>query len=69
MVTLDGQGLFDTQDLEIRAFSCKRAFIERAAAGLDGVLSIDLGERGREVRQSGVLRGFYGRRSACAGDE
>jgi len=46
MVTLDGQVLFDSQDLEIRALSFRRAFLERTIAG-----------------------GFYGRRSACAGDE
>jgi len=56
MVTLDGQVLFDSQDLEIRALSFRRAFLERTIAGVDGVLSIDLGKRGRKVRQSGLLR-------------
>jgi len=56
MVTLDGKALFDSQDIEIRALSFRRAFFERTIAGVDGVLSIDLGNRGRKVRQSGVLR-------------
>jgi len=34
----------------------KRDREERAVAGLDGVLSIDLGRRGRRIRQKGVLR-------------
>ena len=55
-VTLDGQDLFDRQELEIEASSVKRASIERAMPGLDGVLSIDLGQRSRQVTQKGVLR-------------
>lgn len=55
-VTLDGLALFDEQGLAIEVASCRRACIERAACGLDGVLSIDLGERTREIRQRGTLR-------------
>jgi hypothetical protein len=54
--TLDGKALFDEQDLQIEAGGFERASIERAATGLDGTLSIDLGRRGRKVRQRGVLR-------------
>jgi hypothetical protein len=55
-VTLDGQSLFDGQELEIEPGSFGRDCIERAVPGLDGVLGVDLGGRGRNIRQSGVLR-------------
>ena len=54
--TLDGQSLFDEQQLEIEPGSISRDSIERTVPGLDGVLSIDVGERGREIKQRGVLR-------------
>jgi len=54
--TLDGQSLFDEQGLVIQADSVRRDSVERAVAGLDGVLSIDMGGRGRRIRQAGVLR-------------
>lgn len=55
-ITLDGQILFDEQGLEIQAGSFSRDSIERAVAGLDGVLSIDMGRRGRKIKQTGTLR-------------
>jgi len=55
-VTLDGQILFDEQQLEIEPGSTGRDSIERVVPGLDGVLSIDLGGRGRKIKQKGVLR-------------
>jgi hypothetical protein len=55
-VTLDAQMLFDEQALEITADSFSRDSIERAIPGLNGVLSIDLGLRGRKIRQTGTLR-------------
>ena len=55
-VTLDAQMLFDEQVLEISSGSFSRDSIERAISGLDGVLSIDLGQRGRKVKQTGTLR-------------
>lgn len=54
--TLDGQNLFDEQDLKIERSSVSRGSIERTVSGLDGVLSIDLGKRGRKIKQRGVLR-------------
>jgi hypothetical protein len=54
--TLDGQALFDEQQLEIEVGSFSRGRTERAVAGLDGVVSIDLGERDRKITQKGVLR-------------
>jgi hypothetical protein len=55
-VTLDGQDLFEEQGLEIQADSFGRDCIERSVPGLDGVVSVDLGGRGRRIRQNGVLR-------------
>ncbi|HUW18634.1 MAG TPA: hypothetical protein VMW16_04965 [Sedimentisphaerales bacterium] len=55
-VTLDGQRLFEGDESEIEPGSFSRDSVERAAPGLDGVLSIDLGGRSRKIRQSGVLR-------------
>jgi hypothetical protein len=54
-VNLDGNRLFD-EGAAIEVGSVKRESIERAAAGLDGVVSIDIGERGRKIRQKGELR-------------
>jgi hypothetical protein len=54
-VTLDGYALFDEQGMQIGVSSHKRAQIERAVCGLDGVLSIDLGARTRVIRQTGML--------------
>lgn len=53
---LDGQELFDEQQLEIRPDSARREVLEKAVCGLDGVLSIDLGSRSRQIKQRGVLR-------------
>lgn len=55
-VTLDGQAIFDEQGLTVVPDSPNRASLERAVAGLDGVLSIDLGTRSRQIRQTGTLR-------------
>jgi hypothetical protein len=55
-VRLDGQAVFDEQELMITTGSPSRASLERGIAGLDGVLSIDLGARSRRIRQTGVLR-------------
>ena len=54
--TLDEQILFDEQTLEINADSFSRDSIKRTVPGLNGVLSIDLGLRGRKVKQTGTLR-------------
>lgn len=55
-VTLDGQAIFDEQGLTLAMGSRGRASLERSVAGLDGVLSIDLGARSRQIRQKGTLR-------------
>lgn len=54
--TLDNNILFDEQALEISAGSFSRDSIERTVPGLNGMLSIDLGLRGRKIRQTGTLR-------------
>lgn len=54
--SLDGQRLFDEQELEIQSGSITRGAIERAVSGLNGLLSIDLGRRGRKIKQQGTLR-------------
>jgi hypothetical protein len=55
-VTLDGHVLFDEQQLEIKADSFNRDSVETAIPGLDGVLSVDMGRRGKKVKQKGSLR-------------
>ncbi len=55
-VTIDGQTLFDEHQLEIETSSFSRDLIERRMPGLDGMLSIDLGRRGRKIKQTGTLR-------------
>jgi len=53
---LDGENLFDEPELKIEPGSIERKQIERTVAGLDGVLSIDLGCHGRKIMQTGMLR-------------
>jgi hypothetical protein len=54
--TLDGKALFDERELIVAVGPVERASIERGVPGLDGLASIDLGRRGRKVRQRGTLR-------------
>jgi hypothetical protein len=54
--SLDGIVLFGEGESQIEVGSSTREHIERSAAGLDGVVSIDLGGRGRKIRQKGELR-------------
>lgn len=53
--TLDGQALFGEQDLQVVCDSVQRTSIVRSVSGLDGALSIDLGQQPRKIRQRGVL--------------
>jgi len=55
-VIVDGQVLFDDEQLKIEPDSFKRESMLKAVPGLDGILSIDLGGRGRTIKQKGVLR-------------
>ncbi len=54
-VTLDGQSLFDEQKLKIERESIIRDSMERTVPGLDGVFSIDMGQRSRAIKQKGML--------------
>jgi len=54
--TLNGQSLFDERTLHIEVGSVSRDSVERSIAGLDGVIGIDLGRRGRVIKQSGSIR-------------
>jgi hypothetical protein len=56
MANLDGVKLFGEAEEEIEVGSFVRECVERAVAGLDGVMSIDLGGRGRKIRQKGEIR-------------
>ncbi len=54
--TLDGSIVFDGHGLEIELSSIGRESKEKTVHGLDGVISVDLGDRGRNVKQRGTLR-------------
>jgi hypothetical protein len=54
--TLDGQKLFDDEQLQIEVGSLERDSIERTMPGLDGVLTIDMGSRGRQIKLTGSLQ-------------
>jgi hypothetical protein len=56
MVSLDGVMLFGEREIDLEVDSFSREQLERSAAGLDGVVSIDLGGRGRKIQQKGELR-------------
>jgi hypothetical protein len=55
MVRLDEKLVFEGE-AEIEPEGVERATIERGVGGLDGVLSIDLGRRGRKIKQRGTIR-------------
>jgi hypothetical protein len=55
-VTLDNQRIFADDLPIIKVESLKRSYIESSAAGLNGIISIDLGSRGRKIKQTGHLR-------------
>lgn len=55
-VRLDGERIFGGGLVEIKAGSGRREAVEKSAAGLDGVVSIDMGLRSRKLRQAGELR-------------
>jgi hypothetical protein len=55
-ITLDGHVLFDEQDFELQTGSFSRDSLQRSVHGLDGVLSIDLGLRSRQIIQKGSLQ-------------
>lgn len=52
--TLDRTIEFEQTELVVGSW--RRDMIERGAAGIDGVVSIDLGKRTREIVQKGLMR-------------
>jgi len=52
--TLDG--IINFEQTKLDAGSWRRDSIERAAAGVDGTIKVDLGRRTREIVQKGVIR-------------
>lgn len=54
-IILDGDDLFDEQEVKIEVGSISREAVERAVTGLDGVVSIDMGKRSRSIKQRGVI--------------
>ncbi|MFA5422692.1 MAG: hypothetical protein WC374_02420 [Phycisphaerae bacterium] len=54
--TLNGQSLFDERTLKIEIAGTSRESHRRKIAGLDGEIAIDLGARGRTIKQTGSLR-------------
>lgn len=52
--TLDG--IIDFEQTKLDVGSWRRDSIERAAAGINGAVNIDLGKRTREIVQKGVVR-------------
>ncbi len=57
-IWIDGEVKIEEASFE--AGSVHREIIERGACGLDGVASIDLGSRGRDISIEGVLRAASG---------
>ena len=56
VVSIDGERIFDEEGLEFSVGSYEREYIEKSVSGLNGVVSLDCGFRGREIKQKGGLR-------------
>ena len=54
-VKLDGNAVFGNGDHTIKPTSWGRESVQRGFAGLNGVLSIDMGQRERTLEQRGTL--------------
>jgi hypothetical protein len=54
-ITLDGKQLFNNGDHTLQVESWGREALEKRFAGVDGVVSVDLGRRGRKLKQRGWL--------------
>jgi hypothetical protein len=55
IITFDGAILFDKGEHTVEPLSWRREAVQRGFAGLDGVVSMDLGRRERKLRQRGQL--------------
>ena len=58
-VWIDGEVKIDEANFE--AGSVRRQVVERSVGALDGVVSIDLGGRGRDIAVEGILRAASGK--------
>jgi hypothetical protein len=56
MMTLDGLDLFSSGPCELIAGSWQRELLRRGLPGVDGEVVLDLGARGRSLRQTGRLQ-------------
>ena len=65
-VWIDGE--VKIEEAVFEAGSIRREIIERGTCGLDGVCSIDLGSRGRDISIEGVLRAASGIGLDCVVD-
>jgi len=65
-VWIDGE--VKIEDAVLKAGSVCRQVVERSVNGLDGVGSIELGKRGRDIEIEGVLRGVSGYAMDCFSD-
>lgn len=54
-ITLDGKKLFGSGECTLKVGSWRRKTAEKSFAGVDGSISIDLGRRGRTLKQQGWL--------------
>ncbi|MCK5270187.1 MAG: hypothetical protein KAJ46_05350 [Sedimentisphaerales bacterium] len=54
-ITFNDEKLFGVGEHKLKLLSWRRETIERGFAGLDGVVSIDLGLRERKLKQQGRL--------------
>ena len=54
-VTIDGLRVFGEGEHVLRAGSWQRKTIDQGFAGLDGVVSVDLGMRNRKLKQHGYM--------------
>jgi len=55
-IFIDAVEVFDDPGVAVKVGSWEREKIERSCGGLNGVISIDLGLRSREIIQKGILR-------------
>jgi len=57
-ILLDGIDIFGGDISSLTVGSVERESIERSVAGLDGVVSIDMGQRDRKLVQKGTIGGL-----------
>ena len=55
VITFDGKAIFGTSEHHLHVDSWRRDSVERRFGGLSGAVSLDLGRRSRQLRQTGML--------------